>query len=136
MADTGIDAVCALVNTLVCQILAFRDLEADARELHRQLGSLRGLLESVQLTPDGERALATPEANRALAVSVKTVFVVLVPFRVQLQLRFNPVAVVPQDIAASLRNYSLLITKIRDMKKCTRFLRARESQPCYQNLRI
>lgn len=71
MADAGIDAVFALVNTLVCQILALRELEVDARELHRQLGSLRGLLESVQLTTDGERALATPEANRALAVSVK-----------------------------------------------------------------
>lgn len=69
MGDCCIDVVCTLVNTIVAQVVAFKDLQADARELHRHLGNLRGLLEQMLLTPEGERALKTPEANRALLVS-------------------------------------------------------------------
>lgn len=67
MATQAVDVACTLLNVIMSQVMAFRELDKDAKELHRHLSSMRHLIESLSLSPG--RTLTSPEANSALVVS-------------------------------------------------------------------
>lgn len=95
MATQAVDVACTLLNVIMSQVMAFRELDKDAKELHRHLSSMRHLIESLSLSPG--RTLTSPEANSALV-----------------------------DFANSLCDFQVQVTKMQNMTKCTRFLRARD----------